>query len=92
LQFVKELVLGRVENFARALTIPIPNLLKYLIIPNLEETICLDCLRKGRLTYLVFDYENGEISCPEEGIVLRKNTFYEERPARERPSPLKPPE
>jgi ribosomal protein S27E len=50
--------------------IPIRKLLEFLIFPNFEETLCLSCLRKGKITYLTFDEETGEVFCPIEGTVM----------------------
>jgi DNA-binding transcriptional ArsR family regulator len=72
--------------------VPIPNLLKFIISPKIDETICMDCLKKGKIVYLFFDSENGEVVCPEEAIVKRRDIFEVYRPEKERPSPFNPPE
>jgi len=72
--------------------IPIPKLLKFLLIPHLAEQICLDCLRREKIiVFYVTDHETGEVICPYEGIVVREETFETIRPSRERPSPFPPP-
>lgn len=55
--------------------IPIFKLVDFLVIPNLRGTLCLSCLRQRRITYLTYDNETGEITCPYEGIVV--GTYFE---------------
>jgi hypothetical protein len=51
--------------------IPISNLLRGLIVPNQIGTLCIDCLEKGILCYLVTAQNPDEIVCPLTGIVKR---------------------
>ena len=58
----------------------------------LSQAICIECLKKGKVRFLVWDYETGEVVCPEEGTVIRTELFRLKKPAKERPSPHAPPE
>jgi hypothetical protein len=49
--------------------IPLSRLEKFVLRPNLDETLCLNCLKRGRITYLVFDHVGGQVICPIEGTI-----------------------
>jgi hypothetical protein len=68
--------------------IPIPKLLRFILFPNLDKTLCVDCLKKGKLSYLIWDHETGEVVCRTEGIVKRMEPFEAVKSLKERPSPF----
>jgi len=51
--------------------VPISKLLKYLLYPNLSGTLCFNCLKEGRLSYLAWDHSCivDEVHCPACGLV-----------------------
>lgn len=56
--------------------------LRRLFYPHLNERLCLDCLRKGKLLYLVEDQNTGEVICPAEGEVKKIEPFEVIKPAK----------
>lgn len=70
--------------------IPIHKFLMYLLKPHLAGQLCIDCLRKGYVIYLVTDHYTGEVICPREGIVKEERMFEIRRSSKERPSPFPP--
>ena len=69
--------------------IPLPYLLKYVLLPNLNGQICFDCLSKrGIIVYCVTDHNTGEVICPNTGEVVREESIEFEK--RKRPSPFPP--
>jgi DNA-binding transcriptional ArsR family regulator len=59
--------------------IPIPNLVFGLILPYLDGTLCIDCLREGFVVWLITpDHKTGEVICPRTGFVKRVDVIKTE--------------